>query len=189
MNKFKKAAIMMAGAAMISGSAVQPAMAADSAPSSVVQEGDQQLSYEDAEILTLIQAHTTTDEATGEISFVDKNILESAVENSENFSMEELEKGITEYNSIINGEQGAESKEELQKTLEGVAAEVESAQQGGSGEFTTMGCSDWLSAIGFGHTTSVSALAVALGVSGPAALAVATAMGATYAAGSIACPN
>ncbi len=120
-----------------------------------------------------------------ELVITDDSALKEAARDHSSVNYGEIRSGFNHFNAIIAGEKGDSTKQELEQLMVGAATEAQ-GENDGIGTMST--CSNALSILGFGHTTSLATAAVILGVSGPVALAVATGMGLVYTGGQLMCP-
>lgn len=117
----------------------------------------------------------------------DKSVIQKELESYglENvISADEITHGIEEYISIMNNEQGENAKNELEKYNGYVYDHLNKEQ---NNTVTRSACSNWITGVGFVHTSAITGAGVALGVSGPVGWAVGTGMAGLYAGGSMLC--
>lgn len=141
---------------------------------------------EQIKIAQIIQQNIQLNSATHTLSIKNEDTLKKDLQGVEAITYEQVVNVINTFNNSITGQEGQIKQEQVKTELNNMAVEYEKNDQ----SMSTMGaCSNYLGVLGFLHTTSLSALALALGVSGPAALAVVTGLGAIYVGGSIICPD
>ncbi|AJK27757.1 hypothetical protein ABNC90_08385 [Paenibacillus larvae] len=119
----------------------------------------------------------------------DKQKLKQALEANNNLelSVQDIQSQVDNFNTMLLGLQGQDKKEQLLKALQEVENEIVKAERASG--VRTFGCSDVLGGIGLSHSFLYGRLALALGVSGPLGLGIATGAGALYYLGSLACPK
>ncbi|AQZ45262.1 hypothetical protein ERICIV_02981 [Paenibacillus larvae subsp. larvae] len=128
-------------------------------------------------------------ERTGDLLKIkDKQKLKQDLEaNQLELSVKDIQSQVDNFNTMLLGLQGQDKKEQLLKALQEVENEIVKAERAAG--VRTLGCSDILGGIGLSHSFLYGRFALALGVSGPLGLGIATGAGALYYLGSLACPK